>query len=99
MRSAKHALNRLVKEEMMFIYIEMQMEHGGTWDSINNVIESKVNSQIREMLHAHRGLSELRRIKAVFWWCYMHSEYKVTEAEMIKVMKTDEEVEAYRPAF
>ena len=93
LRSARHALNRLVKEGTMFTFIEMQMEHGGKWDSTNNIIEGMVNSQLRAMLYAHRGLSKLRRVKAVFWWCYMHTEYKVTEAEMLKIMKTDEEVE------
>lgn len=93
LRSARYSLNKLVKQGTMFTFVEMQMNHGGTWDSTNNVIEGKVNSQLREMLHAHRGLSKMRRVKAVFWWCYMHSECKVTEAEMLKTMKTDEEVE------
>lgn len=93
LRSARRSLNKLVKEGTMFTFVEMQMEHGGIWDSTNNVIEGKVNSQLREMLHAHRGLSKMRRVKAVFWWCYMHSECKVSEAEMLKTMKTDGEVE------
>lgn len=25
----------------MFTFVEMQMNHGGTWDSTNNVIEEK----------------------------------------------------------
>ena len=61
--------------------------------STNNVIEGRVNAQIREMLRAHRGLSTTRRVKAIFWWCYMNSEFKTSEAEMLKTMKTDEEVE------
>lgn len=93
LRSARYSLNKLVKEGTMFTFVEMQMEHGGTWDSTNNIIEGKVNSQLRNMLHAHRGLSKMRRIKAVFWWCYMHSEFKVSEAEMLKTLKTDEEIE------
>lgn len=93
LRSARHSLNTLVREGTMFTFIELQESIGGTWDSTNNVIEGRVNAQIREMLHAHRGLSTMRRVKAVFWWCYMDSEFKESEAEMLKVMKTDEEVE------
>ena len=29
---------------------------------------------LREMLRMHRGLSTIRRIKAIFWWCYVHTE-------------------------
>lgn len=93
LRSARHSLNKLVREGTMFTFVEMQQERGGVWDATNNVIEGKVNSQIREMLHAHRGLSTMRRIKAAFWWCYMHSECRASEAEMLRTMKTDEEVE------
>lgn len=35
----------------------------------------------------------MRRVKAVFWWCYLHSEFKRPEAEMLRTMKTDAEVE------
>ncbi len=93
LRSARHSLNGLVKEGTMFTFVELQESLGGKWDSTNNVIEGRVNAQIREMLHSHRGLSATRRAKAVFWWCYMDSEFKVSEAEMLRSMKTDEEVE------
>ncbi len=68
-------------------------ERGGRWDSTNNAIEGGVNSQIRLMLQNHRGLTTLRRAKAAFWWCCLHSEFKVSEAEMLRSMKSDEEVE------
>lgn len=92
-RSARRSLSKLVKEGTMFTFAELQESLGGKWDSTNNIIEGRVNAQIREMLHAHRGLSAMRRVKAVFWWCYMDSEFKASEAEMLKTMKTDEEVE------
>ncbi len=93
LRSARHSLNTLVKQGTMFAFIELRESIGGRWDSTNNVIEGRVNAQIREMLHAHRGLSTMRRVKAIFWWCYMDSEFKASEAEMLRTMKTDEEVE------
>lgn len=93
LRSARHSLNGVVKDGTLFTFVEMQESHGGTWDSTNNVIEGGVNAQIRLMLQHHRGLTTMRRIKATFWWCYLHSELKVSEAEMLKMMLTDEEVE------
>jgi hypothetical protein len=66
LRSARHSLNGLVKEGSMFPFAEPQEGLGGKWDSTNNVIEGRVNAQIRKMLHSHRGLSAMRRAKAVF---------------------------------
>lgn len=93
LRSARRSLNAVIKDGTMFTFIEMIEERGGRWDSTNNAIEGGVNSQIRLMLQDHRGLTTLRRAKAAFWWCYLHSEFKVSEAEMLRSMKTDEEVE------
>ena len=31
-------------------------------------------------------------IKAVFWWCYMHSESPLPAAEILRVMPTDDDV-------
>lgn len=103
LRSARHSLNSLVREGTLFAFVELQEDRGGRWERTNNVIEGRVNARIREMLRAHRGLSTARRVKAVFWWCYMDSEFRASEAEMIRTMKTDEEVEglfalASRPA-
>lgn len=93
LRSARYSLNALVKEGTLFTFVELQESLGGRWESTNNIIEGRVNAQIREMLRVHRGLSTMRRVKAIFWWCYMDSEFKVSEAEMLRTMKTDEEVE------
>lgn len=93
LRSARHSLNKLVNDKTLFTFIEMQQEYGGDWDSTNNVIEGGVNAQIRLMLLHHRGLSTIRRVKAVFWWCYLHSDFKASEAEMLRDIPTDGEVE------
>ena len=54
-------------------------------------------AQLREMLRRHRGLSTLRRAKAVFWWCYMHSECPLPPAEILQAMPTDDDIaELYR---
>ena len=72
----------------LFTFVEMSDERGGEWASTNNMIEGGVNARLREMLRMHRGLSTIRRIKAIFWWCYMHTEAPLAPAEILRVMPT-----------
>ena len=44
------------------------------------------------MLRDHRGLPIDRQIKAVFWWCYMHSHNPLSASEILKVMPTDQSI-------
>lgn len=61
---------------------------------MNNQIEGGVNAPIREMLRLHRGLSLNRRIKAVFWWCYLNTECPLGPADILSVMPTDDDIDA-----
>ena len=92
LRKARRGLNRLVKEGTLFTFVEMQQERGGEWPSTNNAVES-VNSRIRDMLYLHRGLPLMHRIKAIFWWCYTHTESPLPAAEILRVMPTDDDVD------
>lgn len=91
LRRARRSLNKLIREGTLFAFIEMQETYGGVWPSTNNAVES-VNSRLREMLYLHRGLPLLHSIKAIFWWCYMHTEQPLPAAEIIRVMPTDDDV-------
>ena len=91
LRKAHHGLNALVREGTLFTFIEIEQQRGGKWPSTNNAIES-VNARLREMLRFHRGLPLMHRIKAIMWWCYMHSESPLPAAEILRVMPTDDEV-------
>ena len=91
-RKARRGLTRLVKEGTLFTFVEMQEKYGGVWDPTNNAIESD-NARIREMLRLHRGLPLMHRVKAVLWWCYMHTENPLSAAEILRVMPTDDEVD------
>ncbi|MCI6584886.1 MAG: IS256 family transposase, partial [Mobiluncus sp.] len=46
-------------------------------------------------LKDHRGMSLARRIKAIFWWCYQHTENPATPAEILRIMPTDAQLEEY----
>lgn len=93
LRKARRGLNKLVHSGELFTFVEMAEKKGGEWDSTNNMIEGGVNACLREMLRMHRGLSTMRRIKAIFWWCYMHTEAPLSPAEILHVMPTDSQVE------
>jgi len=89
---ARNSLQTLIRKNTLFTYLDPKLTEEGPLPATNNKIEGAVNAQLKNMLRDHRGLSRLRRIKAVFWWCYMNSEYKRSPAEMLKTMPTDDEV-------
>ena len=90
---AQRSLVKLLKEGTMFTYLDgsLQAEIGKV-PSTNNRIEGGTNAGLREMLRNHRGLSVERRIKAVFWWCYMHSPRPLSASEILKTMPTDQSI-------
>lgn len=56
----------------LFTYLDPGLAKAGPLPSTNNMIEGGVNSQLGEVLRNHRGLTSLKRVKAVFWWCHAH---------------------------
>ncbi len=91
---AERSLLKLIKENTIFTYLDEELNGEFSAPSTNNRIEGGVNSRLREMLRNHRGLSIERRIKAVYWWCYMHSPEPLSMSEIIKVMPTDKSIAA-----
>lgn len=93
LRKAKTSLNRLINSGHLFTYLDPLLSLGGVLPSMNNVIEGGVNAPIREMLRLHRGLSLNRRIKAIFWWCYLNTECPLDPASILSVMPTDDDID------
>lgn len=91
---ARRSLVRLVNAGTLFTYLDPTLTSSGPIPSTNNSIEGGVNARLRAMLRDHRGLSVERRLKAVFWWCYMHSPSPLPAAEILRVMPTDESIAA-----
>lgn len=87
----RNAINRLLGQGRLLAFL-------GEWDqpmpAMNNQIEGGVNAPLRRMLQDHRGMSLTRRIKAIFWWCYLHSPTPLPAAQILRVMPTDADIEA-----
>ena len=90
---AERSIIRLLRDGTMFTYLDdtlrLRIED---LPSTNNRIEGSINARLRAMLRDHRGLSVERRIKAVFWWCYMHSPEPLAASEILRVMPTDKSI-------
>lgn len=89
---ARRSLARLVNAETLFTYLDPGLVRDGSLPATSNSIEGGVNAQLRAMLRDHRGLSIERRLKAVFWWCYMHSPDPLPAAGILRAMPTDRSI-------
>ncbi|MBB6335024.1 hypothetical protein HD592_001589 [Schaalia hyovaginalis] len=70
---ARNGLNRLASRGVLFTFVDPTW--GRAMPAMNNRIEGATNAPLRQVLRDHRGMRLSRRIKAVFWWCYMHTEH------------------------
>ena len=93
LRKARSSLSRLVSQGTLFTYLDPDLVHEGPLPATNNRIEGGVNAQLRALLRNHRGLSLMRRVKAVFWWCYLHTEEPLSAKELLASMPTDEDID------
>ena len=89
----RNSLIRLICDGALFTYLDEELLRTiEKISSTNNQIEGSVNARLRAMLRDHRGLNIERRIKAAFWWCYMHSPEPLSAKELLKVMPTDRSI-------
>ena len=93
LRKAKRSLNRLISSGHLFTYLDPLLSLDPSLPSTNNRIEGGVNAPLREMLRLHRGMSLNRRIKAILWWCYLHTECPLGPVDILKVMPTDDDID------
>lgn len=99
LRKARRSLVRLVNEGTLFTYLDPGLAAEGPLPSTNNVIEGGVNAQLRSVLRNHRGLKADRRVKAVYWWCYMHTEAPKGPSEILASMPTDDDIDVLRELY
>ena len=93
LRKAKRSLNRLISSGHLFTYLDPLLSLDTSLPSTNNRREGGVNAPLREMLRLHRGMSLNRRIKAILWWCYLHTECPLGPVDILKVMPTDDDID------
>ncbi|MEG1624188.1 MAG: hypothetical protein RR300_04940 [Raoultibacter sp.] len=93
LRRARRGLVTLINQSILFTYLDPKLTAEEPMPAMNNRIEGGVNTQLRALLRDHRGMSTLRRIKAVYWWCYMHTEFPLSALEILKSMPTDEDID------
>ena len=72
--TARNGLNTLIKRGRLLTFLDPELTADSPIPSTNNRHGGGVNAPLRDMLRLHRGMSTLRRVKAVFWWCHMQSE-------------------------
>ena len=77
----------------LFTYLDPTLTADGPLPRTNNPIEGGVNARLRDMLRNHRGLSLMRRVKAVFWWCYLHTESPKPARDVLASMPTDDDID------
>lgn len=92
-RKARGSLSRLVSQGTLFTYLDPELTREGPLPATNNRIEGGVNAQLRALLRNHRGMSLMRRVKAVFWWCYLHTEEPLPAKEALASMPTDDDID------
>ena len=99
---ARSQIRTLLRQGQLFTFLSPDLlEASGleTLPSTNNRLEGGTNSQLRQMLSNHRGMSLTHRIKAIFWWCYTHEPAPLPPARTLKEMPTDETIaELYNKA-
>ncbi|QPK79207.1 IS1249 family transposase [Corynebacterium lizhenjunii] len=73
-RAAYMQLVRLSKAGHLFTYLT---EKQGTiaYKSTTNSLEGGINSPIKSLLHAHRGLRDEHQRIACDWWLYTHTQH------------------------
>jgi hypothetical protein len=99
LRKARRGLEKLARQGTLFTYLDENLVKEGPVPATNNRMEGGANRQLRVVLDEHRGLRLDRRIKAAFWWCYMHTERPMPPADILREMPTDSTIaELYRTA-
>lgn len=83
----------MVSAGTLFTYLDPELTKAGPLPYSNNKIEGGVNAQLRAVLRNHRGLTTLKRVKAVFWWCHAHSGDARTAREKLATMPRDSDID------
>lgn len=76
LRSAYYQLNKLVQDSQLFTYLdeELLQKVGQPIPRTTNHVEGGINSQLKEKLKLHRGLSQTHQQRLVDWYLYSRTK-------------------------
>ena len=66
-------LKKMSQQGHLFAYLT-EAEEGQRFERTINKLEGGVNSQIKQLLHTHRGLRDEQQRIACDWWLYLHTQ-------------------------
>lgn len=72
-RSVVKSLDRLVKDGVLFTYLDPTLETTTPLASTTNTLEGGINAPLKAFLHAHRGWAEDHMLTALDFWLYHRS--------------------------
>lgn len=86
---ARGQLNRLLQQGELFTFLDPALTDGQVWAKTTSALEGGINAQLRALLFHHRGMRLSRRLKALSWWCYLHTGLAYPSAATLQTMLTD----------
>ena len=66
-------LKKMSQQGHLFAYLT-KAEEGQRLERTTNKLEGGVNSQIKKLMHTHRGLRDEQQRIAYDWWLYLHTQ-------------------------
>lgn len=73
LRSAYKQLEKLLKDDQLFTYLDTSLT-AKPIPRTTNYVEGGINSQLKEKLKLHRGLSQLHQQRLVEWYLYSRTK-------------------------
>ncbi|XBH20567.1 IS1249 family transposase [Jonesiaceae bacterium BS-20] len=86
LRNAYFHLEHLVIKNQMFTFLEPNLADL-TVDRTTNYLEGRINSQLRTLLKAHRGMPFTQQQRLVEWYLHSRSQFPMTPKELAQQAK------------
>lgn len=90
--TARDTLNRLIRTGHLFTYLDPTLVGTTPWPKTTSPLEGGINAQLRAMLYHHRGMRLTHQLKAISWWCYLHTKQPTPTANTLHTMLTDQDI-------
>lgn len=98
LRAARRGLATLLNRDLLFTYLRPELAAEAPMPRHNNHSES-TNRQLRDLMRNHQGMPLDHRIKAVYWWCYMHTEHPLPPDLILERMPTDDDIDVLKAVY